>query len=345
MPLFRPLLLCLTLIASLGVLSVPTSLADNILKDRPPFLDLPLRCTLGADCFIQHYIDLDPTKAAHDYRCGSMTYDGHGGTDIRVRTLADMRSGVEVVAAADGIVVNLRNGVPDTYFSSYSPEKKKEIYKIGLGNAVTLDHGGGWTSTYAHLKNNSITVTKGQTVRKGDLLGQVGMSGLTDFPHLHFELRRGQVGIDPFSGRDSADGCGDIRQTYWSDLALQQLDYRDQAFINTGFSETRPTGRRDLESGDKAESVLPPMAPTLFFWTYYIGGKQGDVVTLTITGPEGQVLATHTTPPRTRNRIAETRYIGVKRPEGGWKPGAYRGTVLLEREGQTVSDDALIIAE
>src|SRR6478752_1301032 len=76
-------------------------------------LDLPLRCELGSTCFIQNYVDHDPSTGTRDYQCGRRTYDGHDGTDIRVLDLKAQRDGVVVTAAADGTVAAIRDGVED----------------------------------------------------------------------------------------------------------------------------------------------------------------------------------------------------------------------------------------
>jgi murein DD-endopeptidase MepM/ murein hydrolase activator NlpD len=69
----------------------------------------------------------------------------------------------------------------------------------GYGLTVLIDHGGGWSSLYAHLLN--VSVGPGESVRAGQPLGAVGQSGNASTPHLHLELRRrqpeGLVAVDP----------------------------------------------------------------------------------------------------------------------------------------------------
>ncbi len=305
-------------------------------------LTIPLKCSIGQDCFVQHYIDMDPSKGASDYTCGSLTYDNHRGTDIRVKTLADMERGVAVIAAADGRVSNMRNGIADQYYSDYSKKKKKEIYQIGLGNVVIVSHGKGWETYYAHLKNGSLLVSKGQIVKKGDILGYVGMSGLTDFPHVHFELRYKNKRIDPFTGLKKGSECGNVQQSYWSKEAVAKLSYSPTAFIATGFSEMRPHNRKDLESGRKAQMELNVSAPTLFFWSYYIGSRKGDIITLKIMGPDGRIIAENRGQSMTKSQISRYLFAGKKRPNGGWKPGLYRGEITIERNGKILKDSAII---
>lgn len=67
--------------------------------------------------------------------------------------------------------------------------------KKGDGNVVTIEHEGGYTTRYAHLGN--ITVSKGQRVSKGTKVGTVGLSGNAFAPHLHYEVVRDTVVVDP----------------------------------------------------------------------------------------------------------------------------------------------------
>lgn len=67
--------------------------------------------------------------------------------------------------------------------------------KVGLGNHVIVDHGGGITSVYAHLA--SISVRVGQTVDKSTILGYEGSTGASTGTHLHFEIRLNNQPVDP----------------------------------------------------------------------------------------------------------------------------------------------------
>jgi murein DD-endopeptidase MepM/ murein hydrolase activator NlpD len=67
----------------------------------------------------------------------------------------------------------------------------------GYGNRVMIDHGNGYITLYAHM--SVIAVQEGQTVRRGDVLGQMGSTGRSTGPHCHFEIRHGGVNEDPFS--------------------------------------------------------------------------------------------------------------------------------------------------
>ena len=78
----------------------------------------------------------------------------------------------------------------------------------GYGNLVTIDHGKGYASLYAHL--SQIKVRIGAEVPAGALIGRVGSTGETTGPHLHFEWRKDGKSIDPLkvfpSLADVSDG-------------------------------------------------------------------------------------------------------------------------------------------
>lgn len=97
----------------------------------------------------------------------------HGGLDLI------SQQGEDVVAAADGVVKEV------THSSK------------GLGNVVSIDHGDGYVTRYAHLENTR--VTRGQKVAKGQKIGQVGMSGNSFAPHLHYEVLRDTLRMDPLN--------------------------------------------------------------------------------------------------------------------------------------------------
>ena len=63
------------------------------------------------------------------------------------------------------------------------------------GKTVIIDHGDGTESLYAHAQN--LTVTSGDSVDSGTEIGQVGMTGRSAEPHLHFEVRQGGRSVDP----------------------------------------------------------------------------------------------------------------------------------------------------
>ncbi len=86
-------------------------------------------------------------------------------------------AGQPVYAAADGTVINVIRS------------------RKGLGNVVEIGHGNGYVTRYAHMAD--IEVRKGRTLKKGDRIGYVGVSGNSFAPHLHYEVLRDTLVMDP----------------------------------------------------------------------------------------------------------------------------------------------------
>lgn len=101
---------------------------------------------------------------------GGRTYEFHAGMDI------DGERGDLVVAPGNGTVVEAG-------------------WKGGYGNMIEIDHGNGLTTRYGHL--SKIEVAQGDSVTRGQLIGQIGSTGRSTGPHLHYELRVNERPINP----------------------------------------------------------------------------------------------------------------------------------------------------
>jgi murein DD-endopeptidase MepM/ murein hydrolase activator NlpD len=210
-------------------------------------LRLPVACEIGKSCFIQHYVDRDPTPAAQDFQCGSLTYEGHDGTDIRLPTMAAQKAGVEVVAAADGKVLRVRDGVADVSVSAAASDRAS-VDNRECGNGLVVDHGQGWETQYCHMAKGSLSARPGDDVKAGDALGRVGLSGMTEFPHLHFTLRKDGKVVDPFAFGAEANSCGGGR-SLWDAKTASTLSYRAGDVLNKGFADG-PITMAAVESGE-----------------------------------------------------------------------------------------------
>ena len=67
--------------------------------------------------------------------------------------------------------------------------------RYGYGNLVEIDHGSGYVTRYGH--NEKMTVEVGQTVRKGQVIAKMGSTGRSTGPHVHFEVLKNGVRVDP----------------------------------------------------------------------------------------------------------------------------------------------------
>jgi hypothetical protein len=301
---------------------------------EPIVLDLPLACAVGETCAIQQYVDHDPSPAARDYQCGTLSYDGHIGTDFRLPSLAVQRAGVGVLAAAPGVVLRLRSDMEDV------PVAERGAVALGnrlCGNGVIIAHADGWETQYCHLAKDSVRVQPGQTVSAGTPLGRVGLSGATVFPHLHFTVRHhGQI-IDPFAFAAATDSCGG-GASLWRPTLAASLTYRARALLNWGFAAA-PVSMEAIESGEAARTPIDVDAAAVVAWVRSIGLKSGDVQELILTAPDGETLLAQRARPLQRNEAQSLFFAGKRRPLGGWPAGAYRaiyrvlvaGAPMLER--------------
>lgn len=104
---------------------------------------------------------------------------GHKGIDIGRAPGTDSLYGADIVAAADGIVIVAQ-------------------YVSGYGNTVMIDHGSGITTVYGHIRNGGTFVKVGQRVEKEQKIAEVGSTGRSTGPHLHFEVRENNVPVNPW---------------------------------------------------------------------------------------------------------------------------------------------------
>lgn len=291
------------LAVALALLAVP-ALADA------PALRLPLECELGETCFIQQYVDADPGPGAHDFTGGPLAYDGHKGTDIRVADIEAMADAPPVIAPADGIVRGVRTDMADRVMTDPAAVADREC-----GNGLVLDHGDGWETQLCHLARGSLLVSPGDRVTAGQEVGRIGLSGATQFPHVHISVRQGGETIDPF-----VEGL-------WVDAP----DYVPGGFLSAGFADAIPEFQA-VKAGTADAATLPLDAPALVIWGAVFGGRAGDVIGMSIAGPGGQeVFATEVTLERTQAELfrAAGRRLGAPR----WRGGEYVGTLTLRRDG------------
>jgi len=293
-------------------------------------LAFPLDCTLGESCYIQQFADHDPGSGAEDFSCGGLSYDGHDGTDFALPTRAAMAAGVEVRAAAPGVVTAVRDGLAD--FAGFPPGQD-------CGNGVVLDHGDGWETQYCHLKQGSVAVKPGEDLAAGAVLGQVGQSGNAAFPHLHLSLRHQGVVVDPFAPEASLAGpaatCGAVADDLWQ----TPLPYRPGGLLGIGIAPDIP--EFDAIKAGLASPDLPATAPALVIWVYLFASRPGDALLFTLTGPGGEVLTERSS--LERAQTLAFRAVGKRLRDEAWPAGLYSAEVRMMRRGAEIGRQSLTI--
>ena len=295
-------------------------------RAQAPGFDFPADCAIGYDCWYRAYVDLDAGGAYRDHRCGVRSYEGHRGTDIAPYDPAG--APIRVLAAAAGTVVGVRDGLDDR------PLRGDDATRQGVecGNGVRLDHGGGWTTQYCHLRRNSVTVSRGARVTAGAVLGAAGASGQADTPHLHFQVERDGVPVDPFIGAAAArpprcDAGGSPGGALWRDPAQQGLAaYEPIVIYRAGVATGRPDAARARYEGYPTQASVS--AGALVGYVVLLGATGGATVDTVIRGPNGaRIFENRAEVPRDFARYFT--FAGTPRPPSGWSPGAYEARFVV----------------
>lgn len=287
-------------------------------------MSLPVDCTLGRDCFVQQYVDRDPGPGSNDFTCGTLSYDGHNGTDFALPSFKAMRGGVRVLATANGKVRGLRDGEPDLGAAGMTPGKE-------CGNGLVLDHGAGWVTQYCHMKRGSFLVDTGEQVSRGQPLGEVGFSGRTAFPHLHLSLRKSDAVVDPFAPT-SSEGCQLSKQP---DLWHEDIAYQAGDLISIGFSDRVPD-YAEVKQGTAALASLRADQPAMVVFAYAYGVQAEDVMHLRLAGPDGVIVDQKITLEKTQAQLF--RAVGKRRLTNTWPAGAYRARVTINRNSEAIAE-------
>lgn len=295
-------------------------------------LRLPAECTLGTDCFLQQSPDMKAGSGTTDPFCGIATYEGHDGVDLRVLSMKDVARGVAVVAAADGEVLRGRDGVPDRLVETDAD--RQAVADRECGNGVIMKHEDGTETQYCHLKQGSIVVRPGQRLKAGDKIGEVGASGLAQFPHVHMTVRVGGEEIDPLTGRKIGDGCvADPADAHplFSKVVMAGLPHDKPDILGFGLSGSVIDYDTLAIDGPPADAASSDQATVVWGWIANL--KAGDRLRFTMADPNGQPLVDTTTEPLDRNKAVYSAYSGKR---GSPMTGSYAIGLEIIRDGKAL---------
>jgi hypothetical protein len=177
------------------------------------------------------------------------------------------------------------------------------------------------------MKRGSLLVKEGDLVTSKQALGQVGLSGKTEFPHLHLTVRHGKQVVDPFTGQQIMAGCGLEGKPLWR--ADAQVTYEEVAFYNAGIAGGPPSV--ELVRNGHADSLAPnAQSVALVLWVDILGVEADDLIQFRLIGPDNK-LVFENEQRVDRRQARRFVYSGKKRQSAPWLAGICTGHVTLKR--------------
>ena len=256
-------------------------------------------------------------------------------SDFRLPSLRAQHAGVNVLAAASGRVLRVRDGVPDI---SVRDHEVGAVNGRECGNGVVIDHGEGWSTQYCHMAQRSLLVKPGDKVEASQPLGRVGLSGMTEYPHLHFAVTFQGKLVEPFAFGASEGSCGGGR-SLWQPSLQSALAYKPRAVLNVGFAN----GEVKMQAIEAGDVPAPTLETPLVAYVRAIGTKAGDIQKLQVVTPDGRILVERSTEPLNRDKAQVMMFVGKKPPAGGWPRGVYRATYTIRHDNTVVLDRSFTI--
>jgi hypothetical protein len=227
-------------------------------------------------------------------------------------------------------VIGTRDGVADISIKDPAAESVKGRE---CGNGVMIRHADGWMTQYCHMAKGSIRVTRGQRVETGTPLGRVGLSGNTEFPHLHFNAFSNQTKVDPFAYGAEPGTCGKGGQLLWNEAARAVLQYHRGEVLNAGFAAD-PVKMEQIESGEALRLKPTTTSPALIAYVRTIGLEAGDVLELAIKAPDGSAFVENREKPLDHSKAQWFMMIGKKRGATPWPGGTYTAQYKVIRDNK-----------
>ena len=182
---------------------------------------------------------------------------------------------------------------------------------------MLIEHEGGWRTQYCHMAKGSVRVKPGDQITTGQPIGLVGLSGDTEFFHLHFTVRHRGKFVDPFAYGAAENSCGGGR-SLWAASLGEQMQYRPGEIIDYGFAGIAPTMEL-IESGEIGKHPVTPGSDALVAYVRAIGLQAGDQQSSRCKARAA--LPSDQQPSRTRpGQGAVSRHRRKKRTEAAWPP-------------------------
>jgi murein DD-endopeptidase MepM/ murein hydrolase activator NlpD len=286
-------------------------------EDHRLNLSWPVDGAEGPSWVVVNYVDADRGSGMADYAGGTdgtaRTYDGHQGVDISISSFRVMDAGVGVVAAVSGVVEYVIDGFDDRHTECIDND----------ANVVSVRHSSGYLLHYVHLRTDSVVVEVGDLVEAGDVLGQVGSSGCSTHPHLHFEI------TDP-----DGDWVDPFAEEMWCDPPVYDTPVQVmETWIIDGPVEQYENPYQD----PPAETDVFEVGDLLLAHLVLAGGQAGDSAGVLMTGPDGSVVGPWPVVFDQPWRISSWAWaFEILEPTGPW-------TVEYQLNGATVTERVVTV--
>jgi hypothetical protein len=182
---------------------------------------------------------------------------------------------MEVVAAADGVILNKRDGYNDTNcVNGGNPN----------WNGFVLEHADGTQTYYWHFKKNTLNSKGiGEMVSAGEYLGVAGSSGSSNIPHLHFEVHDADENlIDPYAGP-----CNSMNEESWWQVQENYAVPRINR-LSTHSEPTQDTACPVIENTYEKLNFIP--GESIYLKLFFRDINDGDLVSFEIFKPNGELF-------------------------------------------------------
>jgi len=242
----------------------------------------PVGATHNLDTLNVMFFDLDGTSGLRSYSCDAITYDGHTGHDVAIRSFAYQDAGVPVFAARSGSVLYTHDGEADKNTTLCACE----------ANYVVIDHGDDTAALYWHLRKDSVAVAMGQHVVAGQQLGEVGSSGWCTGPHLHFATTKLTAEKHITGWHESLVGACRPGTSGWIE---QEPLFLDTTVLDFGASSTDPGTVEAFPYPPPVNAQIALTDDVLYLWTIVANIPAHDQAFFRFKRPNGTTAWTSAT--------------------------------------------------
>lgn len=284
----------------------------------------PVACQIMGNCWITNHVDLDDRVGrVSDYMCGVKATDNNKSTHVSLASRSAVNQNIPVLAAASGVVDIA------TMIGGF------------CGVQIKITHDDGWQTSYCHMDAQTVQVRIGDRVKQGQVIGTIGTSGKTDWPHLSFATIRNGMIFDPFSGRTAIEGCSETTQSLW--VGGVNPPYEPAAVTNAGFTVGYVENAAILNGTAQAATAISTKTQQLSLWALMMNLRKDDEIHMRVEQPDGKPLKEFKT--KIENDVLYYPInLSTIRQNILWDGGDYKGVITITRHvnGNDITSGRLV---